>query len=139
MAGIQWSWAKLLMVAVLLVAGGPGRVAVAQASAAGLGGVITGRLTDLHSAPLDGATVVVRNEATGAEARTTTARNGSYRFTGLDAGEYSLEAESGQLGRGRLEGIFVAAGHEARVQTAMQFEAPSAKPDPDCVPSADPD
>jgi len=123
MAGIQWSWAKLLMVAVLLVAGGPGRVAVAQASAAGLGGVITGRLTDLHSAPLDGATVVVRNEATGAEARTTTARNGSYRFTGLDAGEYSLEAESGQLGRGRLEGIFVAAGHEARVQTAMQFEA----------------
>jgi hypothetical protein len=67
--------------------------------------------------------VVVRNESTGAETRTTTAKNGSYRFTGLDPGEYTLEAESEQLGRGRLEGIFVAAGHEARVQTAMEFEA----------------
>jgi hypothetical protein len=82
----------------------------------------------LHSAPLDGATVVVRNEATGAEARTTTAKNGSYRFTGLDAGAYTLEAESPQLGHGRLEGIFVAAGHEERVQAAMEFELAPGRP-----------
>jgi hypothetical protein len=70
--------------------------------------------------------VVVRNESTGAEARTTTAKNGAYRFTGLEPGEYTLEAVSEQLGRGRVEGIVVAAGHEARVQAAMRFElAPS--------------
>jgi hypothetical protein len=87
-------------------------------------GSLTGKLTDLHSAPLDGVTVVVRNEATGAEAHAITARNGTYRFTGLDSGEYTLEAESAQLGRGRVEGIFVAAGHEAHVQTAIQFDLP---------------
>jgi hypothetical protein len=98
------------------------------AAAAQTDGSLTGKLTDLHSAPLEGVTVVVRNEATGAEARATTARNGTYRFTGLDSGEYTLEAESPQLGRGQVEGIFVPAGHEARVQTAMEFELPPAEP-----------
>jgi hypothetical protein len=123
MAGIQWSWTKALVVLALVVA--VGRVSVAQSPAANNGGTIAGRLTDVHSAPLAGVTVVARNQATGAEARTTTAKNGSYRFTGLAPGEYTLEAEGEHLGRGRLEGIFVAAGHEARVQTAMEF-APAA-------------
>ena len=89
-------------------------------------GSIAGRLTDLYSKPLVGATVVLRSEATEAEQRTTTGRNGSYRFVGVAAGEYTLEAESESLGRGRLVGIVVAAGHEARLQTAMEFrtEAP---------------
>ncbi|MGD0902827.1 MAG: carboxypeptidase regulatory-like domain-containing protein, partial [Terracidiphilus sp.] len=135
MAGAKRSWTKALAVAVFCGFAGMGHAAVAQSSAdrsggsgvaSGSDGVIEGKLTDLHSAPLNGVTVVVRNEATGAEARTTTAKNGTYRFAGLDAGEYTLEAESAQLGHGRLEGIFVAAGHEARVQTAIQFELPPA-------------
>jgi hypothetical protein len=126
MAGAKRSWTKALAVAVLCGFAGTGQVAALGQSPGS--GAITGKLTDLHSAPLDGLTVVVRNEATGAEARTTTARNGSYRFAGLDAGEYTLEAESAQLGRGRVDGIFVAAGHEARVQTAIQFEASPAEP-----------
>jgi hypothetical protein len=86
-------------------------------------GSIAGRLSDLRSRPLAGATVVVRNEATGLETRTTTAKNGSYRLRGLVAGEYTLEAESPQLGHGRLEGIHVAGGgYEARVEAAMAFE-----------------
>ena len=45
----------------------------------------------------------VRNQATGVEMRAaTTAKNGSYRFSGLDAGEYTLEAVSPELGQGRL-------------------------------------
>ena len=125
MAGFRWSLTKALVLVALLFAWGAGKAAVAQASAASNGGAIAGRLTDLHSTPLAGATVVVRNEATGAESRTTTARNGSYRFNGLDPGQYTLEAESDQLGRGRLEGIFVSAGHEAHVQAAMAFETPA--------------
>ncbi|MDR3775099.1 MAG: carboxypeptidase-like regulatory domain-containing protein [Terracidiphilus sp.] len=96
--------------------------------AVGETGSIAGRLTDLHSAPLAGATVVVRNAVTGAETRTVTAKNGSYRFGGLDAGEYTLDAESPQLGHGRLEGIYVSGGHEARVQAAMDFEPAGAQP-----------
>jgi hypothetical protein len=93
-------------------------------------GAISGKLTDLHSAPLDGATVVVRNTATGAEVRVTTARNGSYRLGGLEAGEYTLEAESAQAGRGRLEGILVVGGREARVQTALEFAPAPPLPEP---------
>lgn len=88
-------------------------------------GSLSGKLTDLHSTPLDGATVVLRNTETGAEARTVTQKNGSYRFTGLAAGEYTLVAESKRLGQGSLEGILVSAGTEARVQTAMRFAFPA--------------
>ena len=84
-------------------------------------GSIAGMMTDLYSKPLGGATVVLRSEATGAEQRTTTGRNGSYRFVGVAAGEYTLEAESQLLGYGRLEGIEVTGGHEARLQTSMEF------------------
>jgi hypothetical protein len=117
MAGTGRSWAKPLSVTALFAV-----AAIAAVAQSAQSGSLAGRLTDLYSAPLEGATVVLRNQATGAEARATTARNGSYRFIGLDAGEYTLEAESPQLGHGRLDGILVTAGHEARVQAAMKFE-----------------
>ena len=100
----------------------PGNATTEAAGAGGAFGSIAGRLTDLRSGPLAGATVVARNAATGAEARTTTAKNGSYRIGGLAAGEYTLDAESPQQGHGRLEGIYVFGGHEARVGAAMEFE-----------------
>src|SRR5580698_9688993 len=90
--------------------------------AGGTAGTLTGKLTDLHSVPLDRATVVVRNEATGAEARGITGKNGSFRFGGLEAGVYTVEARSARLGHGQLEDVVVSAGHEARVQAAMAFE-----------------
>ena len=72
--------------------------------------------------------VLVRNQATGAEARTRTTRSGAFRFSALDPGEYTLEAESPQLGRGRVESIVVDAGHEARVQAAVEFAFPAPQP-----------
>jgi hypothetical protein len=77
---------------------------------------------------MDGAAVIARNQATGAEARTTTAKNGTYRFNGLEPGAYTLEAEDPQLGRGQVADIVVDAGHEARVQAAMEFEPMAADP-----------
>jgi hypothetical protein len=91
-------------------------------------GSLSGKLTDLHSTPLDGATVLLCNTGTGAEVRTVTQKNGSYRFTGLVAGEYTLVAESKRFGQGSLEGILVSAGTEARVQTAMRFAFPAQEP-----------
>jgi hypothetical protein len=108
---------RLALLAVLLA--GAGRAAQAQAAGSG---ILTGKLTDLHSTPLDGATVVVRNEGTGAQAEVKTQKNGSFRFSGLEPGAYTVEAASERLGRGRLEGVLVSAGHEAHVQAAMAFE-----------------
>ena len=88
-------------------------------------GSLAGRLTDLHSAPLAGVRVVLHNQATGAEVRAVTAKNGGFRIAELDAGEYTLEADEPQLGHGRLEGILVTGGMEARVQAAMHFEPPA--------------
>ena len=90
-------------------------------------GSISGKLTDLHSSPLAGVSIVLRNPSTGAAARTITGRNGAFRFASLDAGEYTLDADQPQLGHGSLEGIVVSGGVESHVQAAMNFE-PSAPP-----------
>jgi hypothetical protein len=117
---------KALAVAVLLI-GVEGRC-LAQSTPSGPAGSLSGKLTDLHSRPLEGVTVVLRNQATGAETQTTSAKNGMYRFTGLEPGEYSLQAESPQLGRGQVEGIVVNADCEARVQVALLFQPLPASP-----------
>jgi hypothetical protein len=117
MAEIRRIWMTPLAAAVLLSSAGIFVCAQSTHS-----GALSGKLTDLNSTPLANATVVVRNRATGAETRTVTARDGGYRFESLEAGQYSLEADSPKLGRGTLDDIRVSAGHLARVQAAMQFE-----------------
>jgi len=89
-------------------------------------GSVAGRLTDLHSAPLGGVAVILRNPSTGAEVRAITARNGAFHFDSLEAGTYTLEADAAQLGHGRLEGILVSGGAEARLQLAIQLEPAAA-------------
>ncbi|MGC9159575.1 MAG: carboxypeptidase-like regulatory domain-containing protein, partial [Terracidiphilus sp.] len=91
-------------------------------------GTLIGKLTDLYSKPLGGVTVIARNQGTGFEARSTTRRNGAYRFEKLPPGEYTVEAESPQLGRGQVEDIVIIAGHDARVQTAIQFSPLTSTP-----------
>jgi carboxypeptidase family protein len=88
-------------------------------------GSLDGRLTDLHSAPLTQAVVIVRNLATGATSRGVTGKNGSYRFAGLDPGEYRLEAAIPELGKGAVEGIQVSAGRATRVQAALAMDLPA--------------
>jgi hypothetical protein len=98
---------------------------LAQTSAPGS---ISGKLTDLRSKPLDRAIVILRNETSGTECRTITARNGAYRFAGLAPGQYTLEAASETLGRGSLQGIVVTAGNDARMQVALDFEPAAPSP-----------
>jgi hypothetical protein len=88
-------------------------------------GTLDGKLTDWHSIPLAEAVVVVHNVATGATIRGVTGKNGSYRFSNLDPGEYRLEAELPSLGKGAVEGILVSAGHSTRVQAALVMELPA--------------
>ncbi len=91
-------------------------------------GSLAGKLTDLHSKPLEGALVVLRNDRTGAEIREITQKNGAYRFGNVTPGEYSLNAESPTLGRGQLQGIVVASGHESRVQAAIELDRQAPQP-----------
>jgi len=139
MAGCGWT--KTLAVALLLIGAGtlgftqsdrgssPPRESVKPGLAQPeLPGTLVGKLTDLNSKPLEGVEVVARNQATGAEARTITGRNGAYRFNGLAPGEYTVEAESPQLGRGQVEDIVVGAGQVARVQTAILLVSPALVP-----------
>lgn len=86
-------------------------------------GSLAGTLTDVYSRPVAGATVILHSAATGAETRTVTGRNGRYRLEGLAPGEYWVEARSAALGQGVLEGLYIPAGHEARVQTAVDFKS----------------
>jgi hypothetical protein len=132
MAGLQRNWTKTLAFAVLLMGAGTAdftqssQILPAEAGVKPdkLSGSLTGKLTDLHSRPLEGVAVVVRNQATGAETRTITTKYGVYRISGLEPGEYTVTAESPQRGRGHLHDIVVAAGYEARVQTAMDLTQP---------------
>jgi hypothetical protein len=132
MVGLRRNGIRPLVVAVLLF--GAGAVVFAHAGPAQASptrsievqssgpGTLIGKLTDLHSVPLAGVAVVLRNVATGAESRTITAKNGSYLFTALTAGAYTLEADSSSLGHGHLEDIEVMAVQQAHVQVAMRFE-----------------
>ena len=62
------------------------QIAAPSESGAPLGS-LTGKLTDLYSKPLEGVTVILRSQATGAEAaRAVTAKSGGYRFSDLEAG-----------------------------------------------------
>src|ERR1700757_3794996 len=113
-------WTKSLVKSALLmiVCAGMPTCALAQQTAGT--GSLTGKLTDVHSSPLVNMTVVLRNAATGAAVQTTTVRQGRYRFGGLVPGEYTLTA-TGPRGTGQVEGIYVAAGHEAQVQAAIDL------------------
>ena len=84
-------------------------------------GSVSGKLTDLYSRPVGGATLILRNTSSGTETAVTTAKNGSYRATGLPPGEYTLNAASPQLGESNIAGIFVSAGHESRIQVSVEF------------------
>lgn len=115
MAG--WLGRKLPILAALMVLFGAELVVCAQS----ITGALSGRITDLHSRPIRGSAVVLRNVSTGAQVRTTTSRNGTFHLSSLPAGTYELNADSPSLGHGQLEGIVIAAGHEAHVQAAIQW------------------
>jgi len=85
MAELGRNWTKAMAVAVLLTGAGP--VSLAQSprtrvidNGAEQGqstGSLVGKLTDLNSNPLEGVLLTLRNQATGAEARATTTKNGA--------------------------------------------------------------
>jgi hypothetical protein len=126
MAEKRRNWTATLALLLAMAGGAMGAPAQAVNRPPAPTGSIAGKLTDLYSKPLAGASVVLRNESTGAETRTVTSGNGSYRLAGLVPGTYTLEADSPRLGHGQLETIQVVSGHETRLQSAMALVLPAA-------------
>ena len=120
-------WLRIFLVAALALLAGVARPVSAQSPSASdpAPGSLYGTLTNLHSAPLAGVSIVLRNQATGSLMRNSTGRNGLFYFTGLEPGVYSIEAQSAELGRGTLQDIQISAGHQSRVQAAMDLLPPS--------------
>src|SRR6185312_14779055 len=86
-------------------------------------GSLSVKLTDSRSAPLAGATLILRNQATGAERHTGTGRKGAYRFRNLRPGKYTLIAQAGnKLGRGAWRGIEIRAGAETRLAETVRMK-----------------
>ncbi len=115
------SWTKSPAKAALLLIAGVGALCCACAQQPAGTGSLAGKLTDAHSFPLENVTVTLRNAATGVAVQTTTAHEGRYRFTALAQGEYILTA-IGTRGTGVVDGIYIASGHEAKVQTAIDLQ-----------------
>jgi hypothetical protein len=106
------AWLTLAVLASISLAAG-------ALSAQSSGGALAGKLTDVHSRPLDGVTLTLRNALSGTEIRTVTGKGGTYRFSDVAPGEYALEAASPQLGKGAVGGVYISAGHESRVLVAV--------------------
>ena len=76
------------MLAVLLIAAGSAHL---FAKAQSTGGRIRGTVTDTSGAAVTGATVTLRNEATGADRETQSGANGEYGFLEVPVGTYTME------------------------------------------------
>ncbi|MGA2457184.1 MAG: TonB-dependent receptor [Terriglobales bacterium] len=86
-------------------------------------GTILGSVTDPSGAFVAGATVKVRNEATGLERTTTTSANGSYSVPELPIGKYSVTVTQTGFQTFVATGVAVDVATEHRVDAALKTGA----------------
>jgi len=83
-------------------------------------GTILGSVTDPSGAFVAGATVKVRNEATGLERTATTSANGSYSMSELPIGKYSVTVTQTGFETFVATGVAVDVASERRVDAALK-------------------
>jgi iron complex outermembrane receptor protein len=83
-------------------------------------GRISGVVRDAHGAALSGATVMATNQATGGVARTTTGIDGSYTFSDLVPGAYTVSASLLSLRKVSQKDIQVASGAAVTLDLVLQ-------------------
>ncbi|MFP5225986.1 MAG: carboxypeptidase regulatory-like domain-containing protein [Acidobacteriota bacterium] len=98
-------WGPCLWLALSIILF-PAPAALAQAGAA----AISGTVTDSTGATVAGASVVVRNEATGVSQSITTDGNGFYSAEGLQVGSYSIDVKKTGFKTGVIQHVFVNPG-----------------------------
>ena len=109
----------LLALAMLLV--GNSQRAFGQA----ISGDLTGTVTDPSGAAVPNVTVTATHDETNTKATTTTAANGTYRFSNLQPGTYTVTATSGGFAETTLKNVRVALNQIATANISMQLSQAS--------------
>lgn len=84
-------------------------------------GTMSGTVSDPNGAVVAGATVTVRNTATGAERSTTTNSIGAFTFTDLQPGNYSVTIENPGFKRALAPSIVVEVSQTAQVTIMLEI------------------
>jgi carboxypeptidase family protein len=82
---------------------------------------LSGTIFDGTGAVLSGATVVVKNNGTGAEFRMNTASNGTYTIPSLGAGTYTLTVEAPGFKKAVVQDVKIDAGVPATANITMEI------------------
>ncbi|HSW51078.1 MAG TPA: carboxypeptidase-like regulatory domain-containing protein, partial [Bryobacteraceae bacterium] len=88
-------------------------------------GTITGTVTDPQGAVVPGASVSLKNVATGADYPTVSTGTGNYTVPALPAGRYSLTVAAPGFNRYIQEGITVQVAQTARIDVVLKIGATS--------------
>ncbi len=84
-------------------------------------GVITGTITDPTGAVVPNATVTITNAGTNISQTTTTGSDGSYRFSLVPPGTYTLELKAANFGGVRVSGIVVEASQTMAINRQLEL------------------
>src|SRR5262245_60981638 len=104
--------ALVAVLAVLLFA--------APASGQDMGGNVSGAIRDAQNAALPGASVVLRNEGTGAELNVVTNGEGVYVLPFVPIGRYTLTASMGGFSSIKRQGVEVRVADRLRIDLTLQ-------------------
>jgi hypothetical protein len=84
---------------------------------------ISGAVVDPTGAVVAGATISVRNEATGEESRATSAGNGTFTVPALTAGVYKIVVSAAGFKQALMQGVKIDAGVPATVNVSLEIGA----------------
>src|SRR5215813_5886766 len=84
---------------------------------------ISGAVVDPTGAVVAGATISVRNEATGEESRATSAGNGTFTVPSLTAGVYKIVITAAGFKQALVQGVKIDAGVPATVNVSLEIGA----------------
>ncbi len=83
-------------------------------------GTITGSITDASGSAVPGASILLKNPATGLSQTAATGSDGSYNFVYLPVGQYSLTVEKAGFRTGEVPNVQVLVNTATRVDLQMQ-------------------
>ncbi len=110
---------RFFVLFAVLVFSAVGALAQAQASSADLAGTVV----DPTGAVVPGATVTVRNAATGFSRSVTANDEGAYQFIGLQPGVYEVSAEAPTFSKAVVSNIKLTVGQRAELRIPLEIGA----------------
>lgn len=114
-------WATLLLLSVALLPFAPKSVHAQAPASSPQSASLAGKITNLHSKPLEGMRLTLRSTLTGFELHTTSGKGGLYLFASIPPGRYLLLADEQELGHGSLDELEILPAAELHMQLALDL------------------